>query len=42
MKLALTSRKAYVHEMTHTRSELPLWYMLDMRKGLETVTKTGD
>ena len=42
IKLALTSSKAYVHEMTHTHSELPLWCMLDMRKSLERVTKTGD
>ena len=40
IKLALASKKADVHEMTHTHSELPLWYMLDMRKYLQRVSKT--
>ena len=42
IKLALTSKKADVQEMTHPHSELSFWYMLDMRKGLQKVTKTGD
>ena len=42
IKLALTSKKVNVQEMTHTQSELSPWYMLDMRKGLQRVTKTGD
>ena len=42
IKLTLTSKKADVQEMTHTDSELSFWYMLDMRKGLQKVTKTGD
>ena len=32
MQLALTSSKADIHETTHTPSELPHEYMLDMRK----------
>ena len=32
MKLALTSKKADVHEVTCPHSELWLWYMLDMRR----------
>ena len=32
IKLALTSKKADVHEVTHSHSELCLWYMLDMRR----------
>ena len=39
IKLALTSKKANVQEMTHTHSELSLWYMLDVRNGLQKVTK---
>ena len=31
IKLALTSKKANVQEMTHTHSELSLWYTLDMK-----------
>ena len=31
IKLVLTSKKANVQEMTHTQSELSLWYILDMR-----------
>ena len=42
IKLTLTSKKADVQEMTHADSELSFWYMLDMRKGLQKVTKTGD
>ena len=42
IKLSLTSKKADVQEMTHPHSELSFWYMLDMRKGLQKVTKTGD
>ena len=42
IKLSLTSKKADVQEMTHPHSELSFWYMLDMRKGLQRMTKTGD
>ena len=41
-KLTLTSEKANVQEMPHRHSEFSLWYMLDMRKGLQRMTKTGD
>ena len=41
IKLTLTSKKVNV-QMTHTQRELSLWYMLDMRKCLQRVTKTGD
>ena len=41
MQLALTSSEADVHETTHTHSELPPGYMLDTRKSLQRVSKTG-
>ena len=42
IKLTLPSKKTDVHKMTHPHSEFLFWYMLDMRKGLQKVTKTGD
>ena len=42
IKLSLTSKKADVQEMTQSHSELSHWYILDMRKGLQRVTRTGD
>ena len=41
IQLALASAKADVCETTHTHSELPFGYKLDLRKCLQRVTKTG-
>ena len=39
IKLASTSKKADAQEMRHTYSELWLWYMLDMRKYLQRLSR---
>ena len=37
----LTSSEADVHGTTHTHGEFSLWYVLDIRKYLQRVSKTG-
>ena len=39
IKFALPSKKADAQEMRHTHSELWLWYMLDMRKCLQRLSR---
>ena len=39
IKLAFTSKKADAQEMRHTHSELWLWYMQDMRKCLQRLSR---